>query len=129
MWIGDVMFAHGGTGYVISKPALESVVSMFNGHQSEWEWFANEFWAGDGILGKAMSDSGTNLTQAWPIFQGDDIGSIDWTRIDGSQRLWCAPTVSYHHLVPHVVEDLWRWEMEWLAQIDVCNSEWLLSID
>ena len=119
MWIGDIMFAHGGTGYVISKPALENVVRMFNANVGEWEWFTNDFWAGDGILGKAMADSGTNLTQAWPIFQGSDIGAIDWNREEGPHRLWCAPTVSYHHLAPSVVEDLWRWEMDWLVQIDV----------
>lgn len=55
MWIGDIMFAHGGTGYVISRPALQNVVDLFQANQPEWEWFTNDFWAGDGILGKAMS--------------------------------------------------------------------------
>ncbi|CAK1354717.1 hypothetical protein CB0940_01467 [Cercospora beticola] len=118
MWIGDILFAHGGTGFVISKPALESVVSMFRGHQTEWEWFVNDFWAGDGVLGKAMIDSGTRMTHGWPIFQGDGIGSMDWTRNEGGRRLWCSPTASYHHLTPSVVEDLWRWEMDWMAQVD-----------
>lgn len=74
----------------------------------------------------SFRDSGTNMTQAWPIFQGSDIGAIDWKREEGPHRLWCAPTVSLHHLAPSVVEDLWRWEMDWLAQIDVRTSSGII---
>ncbi|KAF7185252.1 hypothetical protein HII31_13527 [Pseudocercospora fuligena] len=114
IWIGDIIFAHGGTGFAVSRPAMEKVVREFQQNQESWESFTDIHWAGDCILGKAFADSGTPMTQAWPIWQGDDIGKMTYDRAEGPHRLWCAPSVSYHHLTPHVVQDMWDWEMEWI---------------
>ena len=32
-WIGDVEFAHGGSGYLVSRPALERVVKQYEDNQ------------------------------------------------------------------------------------------------
>lgn len=114
IWIGDIEFAHGGASFAVSRPALEKVVAMFEANQKEWEDFTNGHWAGDCVLGKAFADSGTPLMHAWPIWQGDDIGNMNYARIDNNHRLWCMPTVSYHHLSPSAVEDMWLFEQEWI---------------
>lgn len=118
IWIGDIQFAHGGTGFAVSRPALESVVQMFRDRQEEWESFTDGHWAGDCVLGKAMKDSGSPMTMAWPIWQGDDVGNMNYDRKDG-HRLWCFPTVSYHHLGPGVVQDMWEFEQEWISKVNV----------
>lgn len=118
IWIKDIQFAHGGTGFAVSQPAMRKVVDMFEKEQTQWERFTDEHWAGDCVLGKAFKMSGTNLTEAWPIWQGDDVGKMTWARKDGTgkgYRLWCMPSVSYHHLAPSVVEDLWRFEQGWMG--------------
>lgn len=114
--IGDVLFAHGGSGFVISRPALEAAVELYVANNAEWEAITASQWAGDCVLGKALSDSGTKLTWAWPIFQGRDIGNMNYSEIFRGKRLWCYPSVSYHHLTPWAVEDMWRFEQSVIAQ-------------
>ena len=124
IWIGDILFAHGGAGFVVSRPALERVVALFAADQMGWEDFTGRQWAGDCVLGKAFKDAGVELTQAWPIWQADDVGLMDYSRTDG-QRLWCKPTVSYHHVSPAAVEDLWNFEQEWIARTRGDSSKYL----
>ena len=111
-WIGDVEFAHGGSGYLVSRPALERVVKQYEDNQHEWETFTDNHWAGDCVLGKAFKDAGIPLTPAWPIFQGDDIGNMNYGH---SQRPWCQPTVSYHHLDASAIEALWKYGQNWAS--------------
>lgn len=115
-WVGDVEFAHGGTGFLVSRRALEMVVAEYVKNKSEWEDFASGHWAGDCVLGKAFKDAGVPLTGAWPIWQGDDVGNMNYDRVDdGERRQWCSPSVSYHHLRPAAIRDLWEFEQEWVA--------------
>lgn len=114
-WIGDIVFAHGGTGYLVSRPALENVVNLFASHKKEWEDYTAGHWAGDCVLGKALADSGAPLMFGWPMFQGDDIGKMYYDRTYNEHRLWCTATISYHHLSPYVVKELWDFEQEWIA--------------
>ena len=117
MQIGDIVFAHGGSGFIASRAAMRLVVDMFVANQEEWEKFTDGHWAGDCVLGKAFKDSGAPLTWAWPSIQGVKPGSIDYAKYDYGKRLWCYPTVSYHHLSTYEVEDIWRFEQDWLANV------------
>ncbi|KAM0717481.1 hypothetical protein Q7P37_007333 [Cladosporium fusiforme] len=114
-WIGDVEFAHGGSGFLVSRPALELVVEQYVDNKHEWEAFTDGHWAGDCVLGKAFKDAGISLTGAWPIWQGDDIGNMNYGRTDNSHRLWCHPSVSYHHLSPSAIDDMWKFEQNWTS--------------
>lgn len=115
IFLGDIMFAHGGTGYVLSRPALEAVVKLYEKEQSMWDKFVDEQWAGDAVLGKALKDSGAKFVSSWGIFQGEEVGSVPYEAASGDRNLWCTPSVSYHHLSPPVVEDMWKFEQEWIA--------------
>ncbi|KAH0287111.1 glycosyltransferase family 31 protein, partial [Aureobasidium sp. EXF-3399] len=123
MQIGDVIFAHGGMGFIVSRPALESVVAQYQAHQREYEDFTEGHWAGDCVLGKALKDAGTSLTWAWPIFQGDDVGNMNYNYT----KLWCQPTVSYHHVSPSVIQDLFDFEKTWMS--DTNNTSFLRHRD
>ncbi|TIA29925.1 hypothetical protein D6C78_09925 [Aureobasidium pullulans] len=114
--IGGIEFGQGGNGYVISRPALEKVVSHYQNHQKEYEDFTEGHWAGDCVLGKALKDSGTSLTRVWPIFQGDDVGNMNYNH----QTQWCQPTVSYHHVSPSEIQDLYDFEKAWMR--DTAND-------
>ena len=114
--IGDVIFAHGGSGFAISRPALEAAVALYVENKASAEAFTATHWAGDCVLGKTLFDSGTKLTWAWPIWQGNDIGNMNYSLVDYSKRLLCYPTVSYHHLAPSAIESLWHFEQTRLGQ-------------
>jgi hypothetical protein len=124
MYIGDILFAHGGSGFVVSQSAMRKVVSHYASHKSDLEAFAHGHWAGDAVLGKAFTDSGVKFTDAWPIMQGDYPGTVAYAKPDGrpiadpQKRVWCYPTVSYHHLFPETVEDMWSFEQQWIKVSD-----------
>jgi hypothetical protein len=117
-YIGDVEFAHGGTGFLVSRRALEMVVAEYIKHKAEWETFTTGHWAGDCVLGKAFKDAGIPLAAAWPIWQGDEVSNMNYDRVDnGERRQWCTPTVSYHHLSIPAVRDLWEFEQRWISDV------------
>jgi hypothetical protein len=122
--IGDVEFAHGGTGFLVSRPALEMVVEEYVAHKPEWEIFTQNHWAGDCVLGKAFRDAGVPLAAAWPIWQGDEVGNMNYDRVDdGERRQWCSPTVSYHHLSTDAIRGLWEFEQSWISDAEDVSTE------
>lgn len=113
--IDQDVFAHGGSSFLISRPALERAAQLYTSNAAEWHALTSAHWAGDCILGKALQDSGTPLTWAWPMFQGGNPHTMDFAedKADG-RSLWCAPALSYHHLAPAEIESLFTFEQDWL---------------
>lgn len=105
-------FAHGGTGFVLSRPALENLVMEYETYQTIWDEYVDENSFGDAILGWALNDIGARFIGAAPIFQGAEVGSVPYDR----PGYWCRPTVSYHHLSPEVVESMWLFEQDYNFQ-------------
>lgn len=135
IYIGTVGFAHGGSGFIVSQPAMQLVVDHFDTHQQELEAFTDGHWAGDCVLGKAFADAGVSLTGAWPITQGDYPGIVPYIAPDGrpmpplDARIWCNPTVSYHHMQPDMIEDLWKFEQEWLSHLEEVRDSYSSSVN
>jgi hypothetical protein len=125
--VGDIDFAHGGTGFLVSRPALEMVVAEYVAHKSDWEVLTRDHWCGDCVLGKAFKDAGVPLTAAWPIWQGDKVGNMNYDRVDdGERRQWCPPTVSYHHLSIPAIRDLWEFEQNWISDAGKVSASFRL---
>ncbi|RMY61124.1 hypothetical protein D0865_01153 [Hortaea werneckii] len=122
MFISGVLFAHGGSGFIVSQPAMQRVVDHYSVHKADIEEFTDGHWAGDCVLGKAFTDSGVPFTNAWPAIQGDYPGLVPYARADGrsvrdeSLREWCYPTISYHHMSPGMTQQLWSFEQEWMMK-------------
>lgn len=117
MQIGDVIFAHGGSGFIVSKPAMEMVTAEYAAHVSEWEAFTGGHWAGDCVLGKAFADANVSLTWSWPLSQGRKPSDLNYTRIDWDKRIWCSPAVFYHHLSADEVASMWNAEQNWTLNV------------
>lgn len=66
--IGSQHFAHGGSGYVISKTAMANLLVGNKDHQLSalWDEQIQSQCCGDYGLGKALWDTGTPLIDAWP---------------------------------------------------------------
>lgn len=135
MYIGDVVFAHGGSGFMVSQPAMRLVLDQYATHKAEIEAYTDGHWAGDCVLGKVFSEAGVHFSDAWPIIQGDYPGIVAYARPDGrpiadpNKRVWCYPTVSYHHVSPDIVEDLWLFEQQWLASRNNDEAKFLRHKD
>lgn len=119
--IGDDLFAHGGSGFFVSQAAMRTVVNYYTAHQKEIEDATAKHWAGDCVLGNVFKDAGIKLTDSYPIFQGHYPGIVPYAKPSGRSkegdrmRLWCYPSVSFHHVTPKVIEDLWNFEQQWFT--------------
>ncbi|KAK3697124.1 hypothetical protein LTR37_017620 [Vermiconidia calcicola] len=135
MAISGDLFAHGGSGFIVSQKAMKMVVDHFYEHKEDIERFTDIHWAGDCVLGKAYRESGVPFTFSWPVLQTDHPGLIPYVEPDGQvvsgikKRPWCFPTVSYHHVDAPVVEDLWKFEQQWIGTRDENDTGFLRHHD
>ncbi|KAK5164342.1 uncharacterized protein LTR77_010038 [Saxophila tyrrhenica] len=135
MAIAGDLFAHGGSGFVVSHKGLRMVVDHWYEYHDSIEQFTDMHWAGDCVLGKAFRESGVPLTFSYPVLQTDHPGMIPYTGSDGkpigdvTKRPWCYPTISYHHLNAEWVEDMWQFEQGWLEDKDIKNPGFLRHSD
>ncbi|KAK4625662.1 uncharacterized protein CLAFUR5_05819 [Fulvia fulva] len=118
--IGEDPFAHGGSGFIVSQPAMRLVVDHYAAHKADIEASTDGHWAGDCVLGKTFNDAGVPLTWGWPIFQGEIPGKVPYSSpadhpgIYTDKRVWCYPALSYHHVTPQLITDMWQFEQTWL---------------
>jgi hypothetical protein len=108
-WIADQVFAHGGTGFVVSHAALKKLTEVLAIHKKDMERMTKDEWAGDLVLAKAFKTIGVTLTQSWPIFQGETPATLDYTA-----RHYCYPVVTYHHVDAEWIRFLWDFEQTWM---------------
>ncbi|PYH47872.1 uncharacterized protein BP01DRAFT_291040 [Aspergillus saccharolyticus JOP 1030-1] len=100
MQIVDALFAHGGSGFVLSRPAMERARALRARSPDGWETAVDAHWAGDCLLGILLESGGVPLTWSWPMLQIAPPREVDYfsARADTPARVWCYPAVSFHHL-------------------------------
>lgn len=118
--MGNQLFAHGGSGFVVSQPAMLLATQHYSANKAETESLTEQQWAGDYVLGKTFGEAGVSCTDAWPHFQGDYPGLVAYAGPDGRYgpaawlREWCVPTISYHHMSSDMITSIWDFEQEWI---------------
>ncbi|KAF2085245.1 glycosyltransferase family 31 protein [Saccharata proteae CBS 121410] len=117
MSIGDVTFAYGGAGFMISNAAMRRVTQHRAQHLPELDQLTAFNWAGDCVLGKAMMDAGMTVFWGWPNIQsGQPTDNEYGVSYPDNKMAWCFNAVSYHHASPEEIEDFWRWNQDWDAE-------------
>ncbi|BDD59102.1 hypothetical protein MPDQ_001230 [Monascus purpureus] len=116
MQIGNVIFAYGGSGIVLSNPAMKKVSQHRAQRMEELEDYTRGHWAGDCVLGKALADADVPLTWAWPMMQTSRVWEIDPFTDGYGRRPWCHPVVSFHHMNADDIKTMWRFEQDWFQQ-------------
>ncbi|EEQ83323.1 hypothetical protein RJZ56_003752 [Blastomyces dermatitidis] len=107
------VFAHGGSGFVLSRAALKRVTEFHSTRVEEWDEFTAREWAGDYVLGKALMDGGIGLHWSWPMLQGSTPWSLDYMSKRYDNFPWCYPPVTYHHMTPDDIRAIWDFERNW----------------
>lgn len=110
--IADVIFAHGGSGFMLSNPALKAAVDQYESRRAELDEYTDGHWAGDCVLGKVLADAGVNLHFSWPILQNSNLGELDEFSTDLYRLPWCFLSVAFHHLSSRDIEKLWKFEQK-----------------
>ncbi|EAT86074.1 hypothetical protein HBH56_025540 [Parastagonospora nodorum] len=113
MFIGDVLFAHGGSGFALSAAAMRKVTEHWRDNIDEYDQYTTENWAGDMVLGKVLRDVGVQLFWAFPHFQGDPVSALDHNVLKVERRPWCYAPITYHHMRDADVRQLWDFEQAW----------------
>ncbi|RYP64094.1 hypothetical protein DL771_008953 [Monosporascus sp. 5C6A] len=113
MYIGDVLFAHGGSGFALSNPAMRNVTGYWREHRDEFDRYTEKEWAGDMVLGKALKDVGIDMRWAFPHLQGDSLATMDWNVSKLGREPWCYAPITFHHMNKVEFNMLWSFEREW----------------
>ena len=118
--IGDVIFAHGGAGFLLSNAALRRAVDAYLTDPVGINTYTDSHWAGDCVLGKVLADQGVPLRYSWPLLQNSQLGELDEFTQIYYRRPWCFPAIALHHLSRSDIHNLWAYEQRKLAS--VCSS-------
>ncbi|KNG47087.1 glycosyltransferase family 31 protein [Stemphylium lycopersici] len=110
MYIGGILFAHGGSGFVLSAAAMRKVTEQRDAHLAEYDDYTAENWAGDMVLGKVLKDAGVPLYWAYPHFQGDPVSSFDHNVSKIERTPWCYAPITYHHMRNVDIHRFWNFE-------------------
>lgn len=116
MYINDVFFGHGGSGFVLSRPAAEMVSARWRAHTAEYDEYTQTEWAGDAILGKALRDAGVDMFSSFPHLQGDSLTTVDWNVSKLGREPWCYAPTTFHHMNRSEFRELWTFEQAWLSE-------------
>jgi hypothetical protein len=109
--LGDTVFAHGGSGVVLSRKAMELTVGEHPEWVAESEKHALNVCCGDYMVAYLMLKAGIKVASGYDYphvgwkFQGNTQSSL---RLH--PEVWCQKVVSFHHLEPSDIETLWEYE-------------------
>ncbi|KAJ5098118.1 hypothetical protein N7532_005119 [Penicillium argentinense] len=115
MQIGESMFAHGGSGFVLSNSAIHNVADLVTKYPEEWEKITNAQWAGDCVLGMALSTIHISLVWSWPHVTTESVWGQDALGEGFGKKQWCHPPFTFHHMSPADVDRMWDFDQKWFS--------------
>ena len=116
-FFGDDEFAHGGAGYILSRRALEMATEFLRDDPLRYRRVSEDC-CGDLILAKVLKQLDIRVLRSWPSIQGETPSSLDYT-----ERHWCYPVVSYHHMNSKEIESLWEFQRDWISNETHSSSD------
>lgn len=116
--ISGTRFAHGGSGIVLSKAAMQELVVVHNDTATRWDSQIDGKCCGDLVLSMALQDYGIQLEDAWPLMSGERPSTMPFG--PGTPEYWCRPALSFHHTTPIDMNEFAKFEKS-RAGKPVCN--------
>lgn len=106
----DHVFAHGGSGVVLSRGLMERAFGDSRADEwvNEYSRRALDECCGDFLLAaylKEKLDVDLNLDVSGKRFQGESL-----EKVACQEQNWCTPITTFHHLKPRDMELLWEYE-------------------
>lgn len=117
MQIGDNLFAHGGSGFVLSNGAIHSVADHVSQYPEQWEMITSREWAGDCVLGMALATVKISLTWSWPHVTTESVWGQDALGEGFGKQQWCYPPFTFHHMSPTDVDRMWDFDQKWFSNV------------
>lgn len=115
--LGSQIFAHGGSGYILSGVAMHDFIGRNPEMAEEFDATVKDSCCGDAHLAKFLEEKGNiKVTGVWPMINGEKPNTLPF----GPQH-WCHPVMTMHHMVPEEVSEFWQYEQQ-RPNITVCLS-------
>ena len=107
------VFAHGGSGFVLSRGALNKLVArgrMFaeNKNSPGTHLFGKDVKSeccGDEVLARVLKECGVAIRGYWPMFNGEKPVSMPFNR-----EQWCEAIITLHHVQADEHDAMKAWE-------------------
>jgi hypothetical protein len=101
--------AYGGSGFLLSSTVAAALRKTYHSNKPHWESSVGTGCCCDKVAAEALLalDSPVYL-RAFPLFQGETLASIDWSRTH-----WCRPAPTCHHVDTVGIDRLWQFEARW----------------
>lgn len=121
---GRVWFAYGGSGFIISRGAMEKLTERRTGRYGEYidpslsEKYmevVNRDCCGDSVLGFALYEAGVKLSGLWPMFNAHSLQGIPFDHVH-----WCQPVISLHKSLLSDMVGLAEWEAQRDRTVCLC---------
>lgn len=107
------LFAHGGSGIVLSRAAMAQVLDDDPGLTERYDERMQSEHFGDYVLMKALQEKGVALQSSWPMIQGEKQNSLPFgPGPDSGVRHWCQPLITMHGVTPGDVSAMWNFEQQ-----------------
>ncbi|KAJ6018971.1 hypothetical protein N7499_009851 [Penicillium canescens] len=112
---GVIWFAYGGSGFVLSRAAVDKLVARDVGRygqfvgpsvSDQYLQIVTDDCCGDSVLGTALYEKGIKLSGMWPMFNAHPLDSIPF----GDDNHWCQPVISMHKSLLSDMDGLAKWE-------------------
>ena len=111
-FINSVQLAQRGSGIMLSQGAMRRYAKSYDElYASKWEVELGKGCCGDLALAQALGDAHVEFYSSWPLMQGEQPASLDYTR-----KHWCAPAVSWHHIDAQVLGEIFMNQKNWTAK-------------
>lgn len=103
----DPPFAHGGSGYALSRGAMKQLVGK-DGSQvaADFDMMVKDDCCGDKVLGILLKQKQISLKNWDPLISGQKP-----RRMGFGPKLWCQPVITYHHMSPEEINEMWQFEL------------------
>ncbi|KAI2624067.1 glycosyltransferase family 31 protein [Xylaria nigripes] len=99
-------FAHGGSGYVLSRGALEHLVETHANLTKQYTEKGTEECCGDLLVALALDEiEGVKIRQTWPMINGEKPTTLPY-----GPNHWCEPLLTMHHMNSEEVSTVWQFE-------------------
>lgn len=109
-WVYGQRFAHGGSGVVLSRAALDITL----GAHPEWEWelegWTSTVCCGDYMVAKMMERVNVTVSHSDMHNIGRKFNDEHHWSLYAAPENWCEKVLGFHHVRPYEVELLWEYE-------------------
>ncbi|KAJ9143507.1 Glycoprotein-N-acetylgalactosamine 3-beta-galactosyltransferase 1 [Pleurostoma richardsiae] len=122
--INDFSFGHGGSGYVVSRAAMEESVGKNPGIANKYDVRAKSECCGDYLFALAVKEtSKISVEQVWPTINGEKPNTLPF-----GPTHWCHPIVTMHHMNSEEISSFWDFERRRYAAQNMPSAPLPLTI-